>query len=199
MTDVFYVKQGSTSPSITSTLLDPDGDPVDLTGASVTFRMVGPDTITGAADIDADPTTGRVSYDWQPGDLDQWGGYAVEWVVVDNGNTDVFPGPGYDWVDVVPIATTTLGGVCTLVDVRRALGRALADAEAMLAADLIGQLTAILERRLHRVFATRTITETHWMDRLGRLSKASNSKSIVSSRAPAPWCQPRLTWRASVL
>lgn len=169
MTDVFYVKQGSTSPSIVTTLLDSTGAAVDVSGAdSITFRMDGPDLITGAAALDDGPN-GVVRYDWAVGDLDTWGGYAVEWVVDDNGNIDIYPGPGYDWVEVVPNLTTDIGGICRLSDVRRELGRAMTDPEYTRAANMILQLTALLERKLHRRFQTATVTETQRIDRLGRL------------------------------
>lgn len=169
MSDVFYVKEGSTSPSITATLTDPDNAPVDLTGATITFRMVGPDIVTGTASIDGAPADGNVVYDWAAGDLDTWGGYALEWVVVQGGNTDIFPGAGYNYVDVVPAVTTDIGGVCTIVDVRRNLGRDLTDAETMRAITLIGEVTALLQRRLNRIFAPTTITETHRIDSRGTL------------------------------
>lgn len=182
MTDVFYVKQGDTAPSVTATLLNPDGTPTNLTGATVTFRMTnGTDTVEAAAIVESPPTDGQVTYEWAPGDLDVWGGYAAEWIVDQSGATQTFPSDGYNWVDVVPNLTTTIGGVCTLVDVRRATGRPLTDAEAMRAADLILQLTAILERRLHRKFATTTITETHRMDTLGRLTPYKGPVLAVSA------------------
>lgn len=169
--DVFYVKQGDNLPSVTTTLLDPLGDPVDLTGATVEFRMVKPGTtVTGAASVDSPPTAGQVTYDWAATDLDEWGGYALEWVVTQGTDVQTFPSDGYNWVEVVPNLTTVIGGVCTLVDVRRELGRALTDPEAVKAIALIEQLTALLERKLNRKFDTVTITETHtWFGRDGRL------------------------------
>lgn len=168
--DVFYVKQGDNLPSVTTTLLDPDDAPVDLTGATVEFRMVKPGTtVTGTASVNSPPTAGQVTYDWDTGDTDEWGGYALEWIVTQGADVQTFPSDAYNWVDVVPNLTTTIGGVCTLMDVRRALGRAMTDPETMKAISLIEQLTAVLQRRLNRIFDTTEYTETHHMDHLGRL------------------------------
>lgn len=71
------------NPSITETITI-NREPRDLTGLDVNFRMraVGSEAllIDTAADIDVDPTTGGVSYDWQSTDLTE-GDKLVWWVV----------------------------------------------------------------------------------------------------------------------
>jgi hypothetical protein len=161
VTDVFYIKEGSTSPSISTTLLDSNNNPADVSEGFVTFRMSGPDEVSGAASFVSDGTDGQVYYEWAADDLAAWGGYAAEWVYVADDVTEIFPGAGYNWVEVMPTLTSVIGGVCTLLDVRRAMGRSLTDAESVRAVSLILSLTAVLERRLNRVFETREITETH--------------------------------------
>lgn len=170
MSDVFYVKEGSTSPSIATTLLDPDDNPANVAGQLITFRMYGPDTITGAASFVTDGSDGQVYYDWADGDLATPGGYQAEWVTTNGDVTEIYPGAGFNFVEVVPAATTVISGLCTLVDVRRKLGRSLTDAEAVAAVALIEELSALLERRLHRIFEPRQFTETRRVEgRYGRL------------------------------
>lgn len=66
--------QGDTAPDRIFTITR-DGNPVDLTGASVHFHITdtgnNEQTNTGhsACTIDADPTTGRVTYSFQSGDI----------------------------------------------------------------------------------------------------------------------------------
>ena len=74
-----------TGPSLTAQLFDAEGNVINLTGATATFRMrrrfslvdkiaAGPVTIV-------DALLGRVRYDWQPGDTDEAGVYD-SWVKV---------------------------------------------------------------------------------------------------------------------
>jgi hypothetical protein len=86
MSDGTFV-QGDTAPDITVTLYKADGTtPLDLEGAlGVKFQMRKADdrrfTVDAAADIDDDPTTGKVSYRWAVGDLAVPGDYQVQWEV----------------------------------------------------------------------------------------------------------------------
>ena len=168
-TDVFYIKEGDRGPSITTTLLDPDNDPADLTSSTVAFRMSnGVTTIGGAGDIQGDPTLGVVLYDWAEDDTDEWGGYQAEWVVTTSGVPQTFPGAGYNWVEVVPGATTDIGGACQPIDVRRQLGREMTDDEQVKAIHLILALTATLERVLNRDFSVKEWIEPHRVSRTGQ-------------------------------
>lgn len=62
----FVWKAGETKPPFKATLFDPNGNPVDLTGCSAVFKIRTQDLATlvqsGTMTIDADPTTGKVSY-----------------------------------------------------------------------------------------------------------------------------------------
>jgi hypothetical protein len=179
MSDVFYVKQGDTAPSVTTTLLDPDLAPSDLTGATVVFRMTnGTTTIEAPAIVETPETEGRVTYEWAPTDLDVWGGYAIEWVVDQGGVIQTFPSDGYNWIEVIPNLTTDVSGVCTLSDVRRQLGRSMADPDAARAVHLIEELTAVLERRLNRKFTPQEVIETHRVD--SRLKVFLNAGPVIS-------------------
>lgn len=99
-----YMGTGDLLPIITATLLDRNGDPVDLTGASVTFRMrdhaSGYTAVNDAvAMIDGDPTDGQVSYVWVAGDTDRHGEYLAEWIVTIDSKQQTVPNDG--WVTVV--------------------------------------------------------------------------------------------------
>lgn len=91
-------KKGSTLPALKMQLLDSDGCPVNLTGATVKFRMgVNP----GSPKVDAnativDATTGIVSYSWAAGDVDTVGTYNGEWVATYAGsNVQIVPSSGF--------------------------------------------------------------------------------------------------------
>lgn len=82
----FYIKQGDTSPSFEVTLLDANRDPVDLTGATVQFRMstrAGVAPVVDAAASVIDAAAGRVAYNWVAGDTDTVGTYLAEFVITD--------------------------------------------------------------------------------------------------------------------
>lgn len=72
-----------TQPSISATLTS-NGSAVDLTGATVTFEMVGLPSgrpiVTGAAVI-VDDAGGQVRYDWGSTDLAVAGSYSARWKI----------------------------------------------------------------------------------------------------------------------
>lgn len=76
MTDRIKLVQGDTGPQIRLTLTDQQsGDPIDLTGATVTlhFRAADSDTVTFSRPAYINPdtaTTGVCVIDWEEGDLD---------------------------------------------------------------------------------------------------------------------------------
>ena len=88
-------KEGDTLPAVADTILDREGDPVDLTGASVRFYMeyVGDDDdgeegdtlVVNAAATVTDATAGEVAYQLQASDTARTGRHEAEWVVTTSG------------------------------------------------------------------------------------------------------------------
>lgn len=181
--DTFYIKEGSTSPSIATTLLDPNGDPANLVGQVVTFRMYADSgaSVSGAASFDSDGSDGKVFYEWGTTDLATYGGYQAEWVGTIDDTIEVFPGASYNWVEVTPAASTIISGVCSLINVRRALGRSLTDAEAVRAVSLIQALVPTLERKLNRILEPRSFTQSDRIDRWGRIYLRKNPVIEITS------------------
>lgn len=68
--------------------LDADGDPLDLTGFTVTFRLSfdGAAGVESSADLSATPTDGTVTYAWAAGDLVA-GALGAEFEATDGTNT----------------------------------------------------------------------------------------------------------------
>lgn len=76
MTDKIKLVQGDTGPQVRLTLLDDiSGEPIDLTGATVTmhFRALGGDAALFSRQIYVNPQTtteGKAVITWEEGDLD---------------------------------------------------------------------------------------------------------------------------------
>jgi hypothetical protein len=84
----FTLTAGDTNPAITATLEDAAGAGVNLTGATVTFRMVpiaagagGTPKVNATATVTA-ALTGDVAYQWLSTDTDTPGYYLARWKVV---------------------------------------------------------------------------------------------------------------------
>ncbi len=103
----FYIKRGDRLPKLQATLKNPDGSVVDLTGATVKFRMFPAGGATAKVDgdgaIEGAATQGNVSYSWQGGDTDTAGEFNGEWEVTFNsGLAETFPNYDYMKILVVP-------------------------------------------------------------------------------------------------
>lgn len=101
------MKAGDTAPVVRATLLDENGDPVNLTGATVKFVMASTTTprtvhIDEAATL-ADAANGAVEYPWAEGDTAlAAGAYVAEFeVVFASGEVQTFPTDGYVDVQII--------------------------------------------------------------------------------------------------
>lgn len=99
-TKVWYQTKGDRRTAIAATLRKPDGEVVDLTGCTVTFRMVkaSDDTVkinSAAATVD-DAEEGDVSYSWAAADVDTAAEYYAWWIVTrtSDSKTDRYPPEG---------------------------------------------------------------------------------------------------------
>jgi len=112
MPNTFYIKQGDLLPVIRSTLYDANGDPIDLTGANVTFvmRLPGaPNLQVRAGATIVDPVGGVVQYAWQEGDTNVVGGFAAEWSASIGGQQMTIPNLNYLTVQVSNNLQTGVG------------------------------------------------------------------------------------------
>lgn len=104
----FVMKQGDLLPAYSATLLDAEGDPVDLSGAaSIEFRMRRLDvpdgeTIVVGPGTSTDPTGGNVTYNWDTATTDVPGHYAVEWIIYSGSNSQTYPASGSSLVIIEP-------------------------------------------------------------------------------------------------
>lgn len=82
------LKVGDTRPFFDAQLFDPLGQPLNLTGLSVVFRMkhkvTGAIKINDAAMTIVDAPTGQIQYQWATVDTDTEAEYDA-WAVVDHG------------------------------------------------------------------------------------------------------------------
>jgi hypothetical protein len=112
---------GDLQPALQATLLNPDGTPANLTGATVVFTMSqrGVTLFSGAAII-VNASSGVVEYVWQPGNTNYYGSCkGVFTVTFANGMTQTFP-VGADLNIVFPEAYpqfTTLDEVVTHLNI----------------------------------------------------------------------------------
>ncbi|PZN05071.1 MAG: hypothetical protein DIU76_08285 [Bacillota bacterium] len=96
------LKPGGTRPAPEATLKS-NGAPVDLSGASVRFVMVGQGlTIDRQAEI-VDAASGVVRVVFEPGDTDTPGQYHAEFeATYSDGRKETYPSHGYLTVQILP-------------------------------------------------------------------------------------------------
>lgn len=159
----FTIRQDDTASTLARTLVDVDGNPVDISGATVTFTLVpigGGEALLDAAEAnnDQDPeepsTLGNVSYDWTPPyDTETPGFYLGTWTVTFGGGAvQSFPNTGYLLVHITPAAPTAVTTYASVEEVKSTLemtGTSFADDD--IARDLRAASLAI-EGACHRTF-----------------------------------------------
>lgn len=100
---IFYIKRNDTSPAISGTCQDADGNAIDLSGAAVRFHMFdqyGNEVVDAAATI-ISAAAGTVKYEWQAADTDVAGFFHSEFeVTYSDSSIETFPNYGYQKVHV---------------------------------------------------------------------------------------------------
>lgn len=99
------MKQGDRLPALRMQLVDASGAPIDLTGASVVFRMRSTPggsmvALAGVTSV-VDAASGTVQFAWGVGDTATVGGYIAEWACTFAGSVLTVPTNGYVTVQVV--------------------------------------------------------------------------------------------------
>lgn len=101
----FYIKQNDSSPVIRATLRGAGNTTLNLSAATVNFRMQkssGDNVVQGSAEI-FDPAEGTVQYIWQSGDTSVSGTYLAEFeVTYADGKVETFPNLGNIQVNIKP-------------------------------------------------------------------------------------------------
>ena len=99
----FYIKKGDRLPSLAATLKDSDGLAINLTGATVQFRMkkrgASAAKFTSSAAV-VSPSAGTVRYDWGSTDTNEAGVFDGEFVCTFAGSLQTVPSNGYVTVEV---------------------------------------------------------------------------------------------------
>jgi hypothetical protein len=101
----FTIAQNDTSPILTDTLTYSNGQPANLTGATLSLVMrslasATPVALTGTAAI-VEPVGGKVSYTFSAKDTATVGQFAASWEVVLGGGAKMrWPTVGYIWISI---------------------------------------------------------------------------------------------------
>jgi hypothetical protein len=101
---IFNIKQGDLLPVIQATALQADGTPLNLTGATVVFRMrkhLATTWKVNSAGAVVTPASGIVSYTWIAGDTDTVGVYEAEFLATIGGKPQTLPTVGFMTVNVL--------------------------------------------------------------------------------------------------
>lgn len=164
MAEPYRIKQGDTLPILPVSLLDDTGAPFNLTGETVTVRIVSayapyapivPNVPAVIRDQSNPDLRGQVYYQWGTvaGDTSVPGDYLAEWYVTDSGKVRTVPGDDYTRIEIIPNlgpSATPIVPVASLGEIETAMGRPLTPLEAARADQLVQGLTAELSLWLYR-------------------------------------------------
>ncbi len=105
------MKQNDTGPPVRARIVnDSDQKPPDLTGATVTFKLMRIDPDSGDLIVIFDKpavveipaaTSGTVRYDWDPGDIPDTGRFmGLFHILYADGTIEHYPEEGYIWATI---------------------------------------------------------------------------------------------------
>lgn len=136
----FYIGQGDTASSMVVTLRDANGNPVNITGATVHIDVTpihGGTKIVDTAATITDATNGVVSYTFTAGQTANAGDYLATFTVTfGGGQIESFPNAGYYLVTINPDAATTAQEYASVEELKKTLqltGQTYADQDVSLA------------------------------------------------------------------
>jgi hypothetical protein len=92
ITQPILITKGN-APLVKDNLVDQDGNPVDLTGATVQFAFQGASYQFVHNAVVVTPLTGAVSYQFVIGETDVLGDYQAQWQVTKSGIVTLYPVP----------------------------------------------------------------------------------------------------------
>lgn len=100
----FFIKKNNTRPKLVATIYDEDGDPLNLTAATVRFVMQKPGAAVkiNAAMTITDAPNGKVEYAWSSADTDTPGTYHAEIQITLA--SDVYTAPSNGYLSVTILA-----------------------------------------------------------------------------------------------
>jgi hypothetical protein len=152
----FFIAQGDTASPLTDTLLDSNGNPVDLQGATVelqlfplegsTSSVVSGDDANAQTGDGSDGSLGDVSYQWQIGETDDAGVFLGYWVVTfGGGDIQTFPNDGPFSVQITPDGVPTVTAFASSEDLADRLGVEFTAAEHRRAKRLLALATKLIQ------------------------------------------------------
>jgi hypothetical protein len=101
---VITIKRNDTLPVVDATLYGGDGNPINLSGATVRFLVATPDgtlVVDGAASV-IDAANGKVRYAWAPADTKTSGTFRAEFqITFGDGSILTVPNDSYIPVRIV--------------------------------------------------------------------------------------------------
>jgi baseplate upper protein BppU len=106
----FYIRRGDRTNPIRRTLVDFDGNPIDLVTRTVRFYMTNAQTgaiaVNGTVVTPVDAANGIVQYEWEAGSTEVAGNYLGEFRTTDpEGLEETFPNVGYIEILISPKGT----------------------------------------------------------------------------------------------
>ena len=77
------MRKGDTWPPLRATLVEADGSPIDLSGATVTFQMEDDNnnSVINSSAVIVSSSEGQVRYNWSSGDTDEVGTFEADFLV----------------------------------------------------------------------------------------------------------------------